>query len=154
MNINDIKDITKTLGPEGSKTMGWGLLQKALLDTSDAKGVVNAKTLYNKVRKYDNIGVFNVLGDADLKQAVKGIKNIADGADEMVKQGAPTDLFQSLYAKIPSLLGSTPGRVLLTTIGSSNKNQTQVRKMITDLITGSLVIHKTEKEAAGSPSGE
>lgn len=148
MNINDINDITKTLGPEGKKVMGWALLQKALLDTSDAKGIVNAKTLYSKVRKYDNMGIFNKLGGEELKTTVNGIRRIADGADEMVRQGTPIDAINSVWSKLPSFLGSAVGRGLLKTIGSSKTPQTQWRNMIGQVIFGTLVIHKVQKNAA------
>ncbi len=152
LNINDIKNIASTLGPEGNKTMGWALLQKSMLDATDAKGITNAKTLFSRVRKYKNMGVFNILKDEDLTKAVNGIIRIADGADEMVKQGTPIDAISFLSKQIPNLLGTTAGRSLLTLLGTSGYSRTKLRAVIGNLIAGSLVIHKTEQEAASQTS--
>lgn len=145
-NIADVRKIASTVGENGQEAFGWAILQKALLDAKDAKGIVNAKTAYTRIRKYYNMGVFRILGGSKLSKAVNGVKAIADGADEMLKLGKTPSVVDDVIKQVPSLLGSLPGRKLLEVIGGSSITNTQRRKMIGDLISGTLIINKSQKE--------
>lgn len=138
-NINDINNITSSLGPNGKSLVGQAMLQRAFELSKNDKGLVDPNKVFVMLKKYKNSGVYDRVWDAPTRIQANGIAKILDGAGEMMKVGKPQDAV-SFYEKLPSLIATAPGRTVLEMIGSSRTPQTKVRELIGQLISGVFAI--------------
>jgi hypothetical protein len=129
-------NIAKTLGKDGDEIIAQATLEASLKRSLDEKGNIKPTALFTKIRELESAGITETVWGKQSKQALVGIKKVLDGAGEAMAPGQMQDFVQEVLNKLPSFIASRPGVALLQTIGSSKTPQTQVRQLITDLLSG------------------
>jgi hypothetical protein len=149
VNINQINNIAKSLGPNGNELIGKAMLENMYRTSLNDKGVVTSKTFFTQLKKYNASGLAKEVWGPATKEAAQGISKILDGADEAIKMGTIKDA-TSFYAKLPSLISTRPGLALIRAIGSSKTPQTQIRSLLGQLISGTAAIGYSKEKVLES----
>jgi hypothetical protein len=133
-NITKLKTLTNTLGPDGSKIIGWAILENAY-NKALLTGNFNPNKFLSEINKYNVKGLGNIILTSEHKEAMKGLRNLAEGAKELLKRGDITEkLFLEKIVNRGLFTRSMIKNVIIP-LGSTNPKSKKARELIQSIMT-------------------